>query len=122
MIAGGVIVAVALAAVGVVLYVTDGDVPGYYALGLLSLPLVLVVGTWLHRLLPRRVQLVGAAILAVAGIGGYLLWPGDAWWALGQAALAPALLLIAEGAGFLESGAPPLRMPGDDFSGPFGPP
>jgi len=22
----------------------------------------------------------------VVGIAGYLLWPGDAWWALGQAA------------------------------------
>jgi hypothetical protein len=48
---------------------------------------------------------VGAATLAVAGIVGYLLWPGDVWWALGQVAVAPVVLLIAERAGFLEPGA-----------------
>src|SRR4051812_38555045 len=92
----GFLGAVALAVFGVGLYVDNPDVPSYYASGWLTLPFLVVASWWLHNHLPLVLQSVAAAVLAVTGVVGYLVWPDAAWWAFGQVALGPAIFLVAK--------------------------
>ena len=74
-------------------YVVAPGVASYQVGFVLMFPLLVVVLFWLHRRLPTRVQWGVALLLAAGGPLGYLIYGGSQWWAWGQAAVVPLVLL-----------------------------
>jgi hypothetical protein len=77
----GLMAAIALAAGGVLLYVSTPDRVGtYQASNLGILPLLACVLIWVHRRVPTWLQWAVAIVLLVIGPAGYLIDGGAQWW------------------------------------------
>jgi hypothetical protein len=88
-----VVISIAFAIPGVVLYARDPGVLTHQLNGLLLLPLLGLALYGLHRVLPTAAQ--WALALAIAPLGGiaYLIWPNDQWWNYGLLTAAPLFIL-----------------------------
>jgi hypothetical protein len=120
----GVLVALALAILGVILYARNPDVGTYWLNALLIAPLFGIVMYGLHRALPMRLQWVGACVMAPLGGIAYLLWPNEQWWNYGALTAMPLMLLaIARETRIREErGEEPEHWYGGLGDGPWGPP
>ena len=114
----GIATAIAVAAVGVVLYARRPDVDTLWLNFLLVTPLLLIGLRALHRVLPQRVQWIAAIVLAPLGGIAYLVWPGDQWWNYGALTAQPLILLAATRA----RDQPPDPSAVGMADGPWGPP
>lgn len=110
------------AAAGGTLYGLSPGVGSYQVGFVLMLPLLIVVLLWLHRRLPQRLQWAIAIVLAVTGPAGYLVVGGSQWWAWGQAAVVPVLLLVYARSLPGASDGFPEPWYGGPMEGPWGPP
>jgi hypothetical protein len=80
---------------GATYYALAPGVASYQIGFTMVVPLLVVALVWLHRRLWRPVQWALVIVLACAGPTGYLIFGGAQWWAWGQLAIFPFVLLVA---------------------------
>jgi hypothetical protein len=116
-------VIVVVAIVGATYYALSPGVASYQLVFVLILPLLFVLLFWFHRRIAIRLQWALAVALAVVGPVGYVIFGGSQWWAWGQLAGVPlVLLVIGRGVSRQPRGTRPEGWYGGPMQGPWGPP
>jgi hypothetical protein len=112
-----------LAAAGATYYALAPGVASYQIGFVLMLPMLATIFAWLHKRLPSRIRWTLAIALAAVGPAGYLIFGGAQWWAWGQFAVLPLVLLVAARGVSRSAGVDQQEFAfHDHIEGPWGPP